>query len=235
MKPILIVDCYLDDPAGGTPSFAKRTYGRPWESVRAPRAPLPVDPTAFQALYITGSAASMADRPDWVAGVVDLVRASARERVPVFGVCFGHQVIGAALAGDPWAGKAPRPEVGWVDVDVLRDDPLFDGVPRQFKVFVSHEDEVHPNPPGLDVLARSEQCPVHAIRAPGLPIWGVQFHPEMAYDEAARTVRSRATRHPELGLDPDAVLAGASISEELCDRLFRNFLRAADQAATLST
>ena len=122
-------------------------------------------------------------------------------------MCFGHQLLAHALVGEQTVRLAPKAEVGWVDIEILGEDPLFQSLHPRFRTFVSHADEVTATGPGMTVLARSAQCGNHAFRIDDLPIWGVQFHSEMDYAENKEIVYGRARRHPELSLIPEKTMA----------------------------
>lgn len=225
MKPYLVLDCYLD-PDGGAHNFLPHVHPRPSAVIRRGQ-PTPADATGYAGLVITGSAAScVVDPPPWVEPFRDLVRDASDRGLPILGVCFGHQLLAQAVAGPGAVRRAAEPEVGWPAIRVHRADPILAGFGDPFRVFVSHEDEVVPDVPGIQVLASSPGCAVQVLRIPGRPQWGVQFHSEMTFAEQVSLVRYRAERHPELGLDPDAMIAGAVDASGLVDRLFANFFRA---------
>ena len=112
------------------------------------------------------------------AGVsVDLVRAAAAERLPLLGVCLGHQAIGAAFGGG--VVRALRPVHGKTS-EVLHDGRgVFLGtaspvVAMRYHSLVVEEPLAH----GLVVTARTAQGELMGLRHAQLPIEGVQFHPE---------------------------------------------------------
>ena len=100
--------------------------------------------------------------------------------VPVLGICYGMQLI-AHLEG----GKvAPGPrEYGRADLEILAPDGLFDGFDQSERVTVwmSHGDHVETAPDGYDVTARSATVRVAGMRHRTRPVFGVQFHPEVAH------------------------------------------------------
>ena len=233
--PHLLLDCYLDD-AGAAPAFVPQFDGRALELVRVAHEPLPRDLPAgidrFAGVVVTGSAASVLDGIPWVQRVLRLIQEAAARRVPVLGVCFGHQAIAQALVGDGAVRRAERPEVGWHRIEVLQPDPLFAAAGREFTTFLSHVDEVVDGvvrPGGLAVLARSQDCAVQALRMPAAPIWGVQFHPELPYADCAELVLSRARRHPQAGFDPQAMLERAVDSSQLARDIFGAFFEVTDR------
>jgi GMP synthase-like glutamine amidotransferase len=230
LKPILVLDCYLD-PAGGAHHFTRRVGARPTEVVRPTREPVPLTPERWSAVLITGSAACLPDgNVPWADGVLALVRAAASVELPVFGVCFGHQAIAAAIAGPDAVRKMRRPEVGFQSITVDDpSDPVVGGLAPRFRVFVSHEDEVVDGSPGLVTLAHSDACASHALRVEGLPIWGVQFHAEMDLVDQRNTLTYRAGKHPQLGLDVEQQLAISATIPEVAQPLFDAFLDVVDR------
>ncbi len=102
--------------------------------------------------------------------------------VPILGICLGHQLIAKHFGGR--VGRGEKAEYSLVEVEVIDEDDLFAGLPGKLRVWESHMDEVKELPPGFKLLARSETCPVEAMKHEELPIYGgVQFHPEVSHTE----------------------------------------------------
>ncbi|AMQ18212.1 GMP synthase subunit A [Thermococcus peptonophilus] len=101
--------------------------------------------------------------------------------VPILGICLGHQLIAKHFGGK--VGRGEKAEYSLVEIEILDEDDLFKGLPRKLRVWESHMDEVKELPPGFKLLAKSETCPVEAMKHERLPIYGVQFHPEVAHTE----------------------------------------------------
>ena len=95
---------------------------------------------------------------------------------PVLGVCFGHQLLGHAFGSR--VVRAAAPAKGYRDVEVLKHDHLFRGLPDSIGVYESHYEEVESLPKGFAHLARSSTAEICAMKHSRLPIYGVQFHPE---------------------------------------------------------
>lgn len=229
---VLLVDNYLD-PAGGTHNFAPHLQGVSWTATRPTRVPLP-SLEGVDAIVMTGSGANLADgyegenmRPGWTQELVAWTRRAVLAGIPTLGVCFGHQVLGAAF-GDGVA-KASPPEVGYVQIQALAPDPLLLVLPSPFTCFVSHEDEVIGPGEHLQVIASSALCAVQALRVRGRPAWGIQFHAEMSQEEGRELLRYRAQKHPELGLNVDAELARSHRMEGVGDKVFARFLELAQE------
>jgi GMP synthase (glutamine-hydrolysing) len=114
----------------------------------------------------------------------DLLRRLVRRRFPIFGSCFGYQLLVDALGGRVEHDPACR-EVGSFNVtltDEGRSDELFGRLPERFVAQMGHLDRATALPPGVPNLATSRRCPHQALRVPEAPIWATQFHPELDHD-----------------------------------------------------
>jgi anthranilate synthase component II len=113
---------------------------------------------------------------------VPLIRAAAAGRVPVLGVCLGHQAIGEAFGGR--VVRADRLMHGKTTPVAHTGHPLFRGIPVPFEAMRYHSLVVSPEglPEELEVTAWSDDraagSEIMALCHRSLPIYGVQFHPE---------------------------------------------------------
>ena len=226
--PLLLVDCYLDDFGCPADFVPPAPHGERHVRVRAPHMPLdevPTDAAPWGGIVISGSAASVLDEHPWSLRLEELIRDARARRVPVLGVCYGHQLIAKALFDA--ARRAALPEVGWYEVDLepAAAADLPGPLPERFRCFLSHFDEVFdPQVPGFRVLARSERCPVQAFRLVDEPVWGVQFHAEMDPVEAHALFELRMDKGAELGIDTAAMLELATYDESVWRSLYDGFL-----------
>ncbi len=101
--------------------------------------------------------------------------------VPILGICLGHQLLAKIFGGE--VGKGEIGGYSEVRVRIVEDDELFDGIPKEIKVWASHMDEVKKIPPNFKLLAKSDICEVEAMRHVEKPIYGVQWHPEVYHSE----------------------------------------------------
>ena len=122
---------------------------------------------------------------------VALIRAAAG-RVPVLGVCLGHQAIGEAFGGQ--VVRAERLMHGKTTAVVHDGRDLFEGVPSPVTVMRYHSLVVSATglPPTLEVTAwssdRAAGEEIMALRHRSLPVWGVQFHPESIGTDHGKTM-----------------------------------------------
>lgn len=125
-------------------------------------------------------------RPRQAGGLMDVI-AHYHDRVPMLGVCLGHQAIGEFFGASLTA--ASQPMHGKVTVvRKLADDVLLQYVPEQFAVTRYHSLLLTDLPPELINIAETDQGEIMALRHRNLPIWGVQFHPEAALTEYGLTL-----------------------------------------------
>jgi GMP synthase (glutamine-hydrolysing) len=104
---------------------------------------------------------------------MDLVRETD---LPFLGICFGHQLIGAAYGSQVVdLGHNIRE---FKEVEILGKDPLFDGLPGSIRVSESHRQALTRVPEGFRQLAASATSQVEAMCHQKRPTYGVQFHPE---------------------------------------------------------
>ena len=104
-------------------------------------------------------------------------------KLPILGVCLGHQAIGAALGGD--IIRAQTQMHGKTSVITTDQQGVFAGLPQQFTVNRYHSLVIDRNtlPADLIVTATSEDGEIQGVRHTTLAIEGVQFHPESILTE----------------------------------------------------
>jgi GMP synthase (glutamine-hydrolysing) len=101
-------------------------------------------------------------------------------RVPVLGICYGMQLM-AHLLGGRVAAAAHR-EYGPAALEMHGNgERLFVGLGATMDVWMSHGDRVEQLPAGFEAVARSSGAPQAAVRHRDLPLYGVQFHPEVTH------------------------------------------------------
>jgi len=117
-------------------------------------------------------------RPRDAGASVAVVGIAAEMRMPLLGVCLGHQVIGAAFGAE--VGEAPELMHGMVSAIHHDGSELFAGIPSPVEVGRYHSLALDERalPAELTVTARTESGTVMALAHTALPIQGVQFHPE---------------------------------------------------------
>jgi anthranilate synthase/aminodeoxychorismate synthase-like glutamine amidotransferase len=122
---------------------------------------------------------------------VDLIR-ELGARVPILGVCLGHQAIGAAYGGS--VVRARRIMHGKTSPIAHRGEGVFRNLPSPFTVARYHSLVIEPTdlPDELQVVAWTDEPgfedEIQAVRHRSHPVWGVQFHPESIASEHGQTL-----------------------------------------------
>ncbi|MBF5001000.1 aminodeoxychorismate/anthranilate synthase component II [Nocardia sp. BSTN01] len=116
--------------------------------------------------------------PDRAGASIELVRACARTRTPLLGVCLGHQAIGEAFGAT--VTRAPELLHGKTSSVFHIGSGVLAGLPDPFTATRYHSLTVLEDtlPGDIEVIGRTESGIVMAMRHRDLPIHGVQFHPE---------------------------------------------------------
>ena len=120
-------------------------------------------------------------------GLFEVIRDAPR---PILGVCGGHQQMALAFGSrvglmarlEPGEGyEGAKRERGFLEIKT-DGNGIFHGLPRQVTVWHSHCDEVKELPPGFRRTAFNDTCAIQAMQHESMPLFGVQFHPEL-FDE----------------------------------------------------
>lgn len=154
----------------------------------------------FAGVIVTGSGAMVTERRDWSERSADWLRDAAHAGTPLFGICYGHQLLAHALGGEVGDNPTGR-EMGTVEIALdpqAAGDPLFAGLPQRFPAQTTHLQTVVRAPADAIVLASSEQDACHAFRWGG-NTWGVQFHPEFSGTHMRGYVHARRAALAEEG------------------------------------
>lgn len=168
-------------------------------------------PGEVQALLITGSSAMVTEPSPDEAGAMEWLKAvlARPDRPPILGVCYGHQMLAAALGGEVgWLSGGPEfgnPLIRFEN-PLWHDDPLFGHCPQRLRAYASHYQTVRRLPPGAVSLARSDREPHQCVRFAD-KAWGVQFHPEFSPTVAIEYLERGRSELAKLRLDPEMLIA----------------------------
>jgi GMP synthase (glutamine-hydrolysing) len=164
--------------------------------------------TGYDGIAITGSSLHIYNGGPPVTRQIDLVREAMATGTPIFGSCWGLQVITAAAGGSVRKNPNGR-EIGFGRgirlTEAGRKHPMYVGKLDVFNAPTVHLDEVETLPPGATVLATNAVSSVQSaeIRTNGSVAWGVQYHPEYPLREVAAIIRRIGTRLIEEGFFAD--------------------------------
>jgi len=174
-----------------------------------PTALLPESLEGYDGITITGSSLHVYNGGPEVMRQIDLVRTALKTGTPLFGSCWGLQVITAAAGGSVRKNPKGR-ELGFGRgirlTEAGRKHPMYAGKLDVFNAPTVHLDEVETLAPGTTVLATNAVSDVQSaeIRTNGSTAWAVQYHPEYPLREVAAIVRRIGTRLIEEGFFADA-------------------------------
>jgi GMP synthase (glutamine-hydrolysing) len=181
----------------------------------------------FDAAIVFGGEAQVdeEDAYPWLRPEKDLVAELLQREVPLLGVCLGSQLV-ADVAGAV-VRRAAAPEIGWHEIELTPEganDPVLGFLPARFESFGWHYYEWL-LPPGAVELARSAAC-LQAFRLDGrsgtgngrgrrpLPVWGIQFHPEVTLSDLESWVDHWEVDLIADGLDPEGIRAESAAKIE---------------------
>ncbi|WP_221623369.1 glutamine amidotransferase [Burkholderia sp. Bp9143] len=197
-------------PFGDLPTWFCRALERSAETVEVVRVfegeTLP-RPDANRAAVITGSWSMVTDRHPWSEATAQWIREAMSIDMPLFGVCYGHQLMAHALGGR--VDYHPDGlEVGCQTICLLptaADDPLLESLPLHFAAHLTHAQTIIELPPGARALAYSAHDR-HQIVRYGPNAISTQFHPEFTPELSAACIRRRASTLLKEGKNPDAMV-----------------------------
>lgn len=115
------------------------------------------------------------------AGNLMAVLTHYHDKLPILGICLGHQAIGQFFGAV--VKRAVSPMHGKISKLTLQDDIIFQGIPANINVVRYNSLVVTNVSANLHPIAWCEKNEVMALRHKQLPIWGMQFHPEAALTE----------------------------------------------------
>ena len=120
--------------------------------------------------------------------------------IPVLGICYGMQTMAQQLGGEVMAGKVR--EFGYAEVRARGHTRLLDGIEDwhspeghgMLKVWMSHGDKVVEMPPGFQLIASTDSCPIAAMADESRRYYAVQFHPEVTHTAQGARILQRFVR-----------------------------------------
>ncbi|KAF9037009.1 class I glutamine amidotransferase-like protein [Hymenopellis radicata] len=159
----------------------------------------PSNPSEYDALLLTGSAASAHENVPWIVQLVEFMRAVLADpasKTKVVGICFGHQIIARALSGDSACTLNPAGwEVGPTPVRLTEAGKRVFGIrDRDMVIQQMHRDYVVSLPEGYELLAENDVCTVQGFvkEVEGkIEVITVQGHPEFTEDIVDKLVTVR--------------------------------------------
>jgi GMP synthase (glutamine-hydrolysing) len=140
-------------------------------------------------------------------------------KIPILGLCYGHQWLAQALGGKVSPGKTK--EYGHTAVERIGESAVFKKLPKNLTVWMSHGDEVSEAPKGFVSTAKSAVCGVAAMSDEKRKIYGIQFHIEVTHTEHGMDILKNFVdlcAPAKWSMDGYAKRIGEEIKKEVGDR-----------------
>ena len=109
-------------------------------------------------------------------------------KIPVLAICYGAQLIARNYAGK--VARSAHREYGRAMLDHVRSSQLLDMVDTHTQVWMSHGDTILELPQDYHVIGQTDSIPVAAFQHDNLPVYGLQFHPEVTHTKEGATIIS---------------------------------------------
>lgn len=179
-------------------------------------------PHADTIAVISGSWSMVTEQLAWSESVAEWIRQAVSINAPVFGVCYGHQLMAHALGGTVGWLPSGR-ETGTRRVELTREaaeEPLLKGFPDGFNAHLTHLQTILTLPTGAVALASSSQDANQIVRY-GRHAFSTQYHPEFTARISRRLITHRAEVLHNEGYDVDQLLNEVTDTPEATEVLHR--------------
>ncbi len=210
---------------GDLSDWFSQAMGIPLQEIEVVRVfegqPLPI-PDPSRLAVITGSWDMVTEKLAWSELTAEWIRQAMAVSMPLFGVCYGHQLMSYALGGEVRYLDCVR-ETGCLQVSLnqaARHDPLVGELPEHFPAHLTHMQTVSRLPEGATVLA-SSAVDNHQIVRYGPNAISTQFHPEFAVAAAKAMIERRSKELDNEGRDSQSLIAGVTQTPDASGLLTR--------------
>ena len=106
--------------------------------------------------------------------------------VPVLGICYGMQTLAEQMGGH--VVSVDQKEFGHSSLDVVSNSKIFEGINKKLNVWMSHGDQVQDLPDNFNLIASTSTAQIAVMEHESLPIYGIQFHPEVTHTEQGKKI-----------------------------------------------
>ncbi|MFL2715260.1 MAG: glutamine-hydrolyzing GMP synthase [Gammaproteobacteria bacterium] len=106
--------------------------------------------------------------------------------IPILGICYGMQTLAEQMGGH--VISVDQKEFGHSELEIETESTLFKGLNKKINVWMSHGDQVQDLPDDFNLVASTASAPIAAMEHIDLPIFAIQFHPEVTHTEYGQKV-----------------------------------------------
>ena len=106
--------------------------------------------------------------------------------VPILGICYGMQTLAEQMGGH--VISANQKEFGHSELEVVSESIIFQNLNKKINVWMSHGDQVQDLPNDFNLTASTATAPIAAMEHKDLPIYGIQFHPEVTHTDNGQKI-----------------------------------------------
>ena len=128
-------------------------------------------------IILSGGPYSVYEDSNKLGNCNEILKFCLNSKIPVLGICLGHQVIVQFFGGKVERGSAA--EYAQTEITIEKENDLFKNIEKKLIAWTSHKDEVTELPVDFECLASSGICKFEAVKHKKKKIYGVQFHPEV--------------------------------------------------------
>ena len=105
---------------------------------------------------------------------------------PILGICYGMQTLAEQMGGQ--VVSADQKEFGHSELEVINDSIIFKDLDKKINVWMSHGDQVQDLPDEFNLVASTATAPIAAMEHETLPIYAIQFHPEVTHTDHGQKI-----------------------------------------------
>ncbi len=145
------------------------------------------DLSGYSHLIISGSALFASQQNENDKKIYEIIQEFANKSI--LGICYGHQMLAKALMKQNVCRRSKSPELGWRKVE-LTNNLLFAGISKPI-FYESHIEEVFSLSDDFEIIASNKNCDIQGFQYNQLPIWGIQFHPEVNLEYSEQSIRNK--------------------------------------------
>ncbi|MCF7792857.1 MAG: gamma-glutamyl-gamma-aminobutyrate hydrolase family protein [Candidatus Cloacimonetes bacterium] len=149
----------------------------------------------FSHLLLSGSELSASNGSEWDGKIFTVIEHFLNHDKPILGICHGHQIIAKAVCGDEAVCKSANPEFGWKQMKITK-NRIFKKISQP--IFLeSRYDEVCFLDEKFEIIAINESSKIQAFQMKNKPVWGIQFHPEMLWEDGNKMLENHFLQNPD--------------------------------------